>query len=601
MATSPYTQDKRIARFKTPLGKDELALIRFEAREAVSRPFEYRIEAVNAAKTVLSFDDAIGKHCTVSIRTVDGAGERIFDGMLAEARWVETRREGNIYELVLRPWLWMLSKRVNSLIFHEKTAPEIIAAIFGEHGGLADFQPSLSKSYPKREYCAQYRESDMDFVCRLMEEEGIFYYFRHSDGAHKLIMGDGATACSPVPKGSRPFVATEAADRGENEHFHLWRPERHFTTGKVMLNDYDFEKPSANMKAEKQGDAAYSHGKLESYVYPGRYVEQSDGNGYAEARLDSLRAEDARVKAEGDVVSLYPGALVTLTGHPDGKQNEQYFVLSTTHRFAGESYRSGTGDTSGYQGGFELMRSDKPYAPPASTPKPFIRGPQTAKVVGDGEIDCDKYGRILVRFHWDRKSDESRRVRVAQVFAGQKWGAIFTPRVGMEALVEFLEGDPDQPIVVGTVYNADNMPPFDLPGKKNLSGWKTNTTTGGGGYNEFVMDDSSGSELVRLHAQKDLDSTIENDEKRLIENDRETIIHNNDTLDVTNEISITAGTKITLTVGKSSITIDPMSIKIAAPMVEITADMQFKSNSKLLSQHEAGATMIINGTIVKIN
>lgn len=598
---SPYTQDKRIARFRTPLGQDELALINFEATEAVSHPFEYRIEAVSTARTVLDFNEAIGKHCTISIRTVDGAGERIFDGMLAEAHWVETRREGHIYELVLRPWLWMLSKRVNSLIFHDMTAPQIIARIFGEHGGLADFQQSLSRSYPVREYCAQYRESDMDFVCRLMEEEGIFYYFRHSDGAHKLVMGDGATACTAIPKGSRPFIATEAADRGENEHFFLWRPERHFTTGKVVLNDYNFEKPSANMKAEKEGDAPYAHGKLESYSYPGRYVEQNEGTGYAQARLDSLRAEDARVKAEGDVVSLYPGALVTLTGHPDGKQNEQYLVLSTKHRFAGESYRSGTGDATGYQGGFELMRSDKPYAPASATPKPFIRGPQTAKVVGDGEIDCDKYGRILVRFHWDRKGDESRRVRVAQVFAGQNWGAVFTPRVGMEALVEFLEGDPDQPIVVGTVYNADNMPPFDLPGKKNISGWKTNTTTGGGGYNEFVMDDSSGSELVRFHAQKDLDSTIENDEKRLIENDRATTIHNNDTLDVTNEISVTAGSKITLTVGKSSITIDPMSIKIAAPMVEITAEMQFKSNSKLLSQHEAGATMIINGTIVKIN
>lgn len=598
---SPYTQDKRIARFNTPLGKDELALIRFEAKETLSRPFEYRVEAINTAKNILKFDDAIGKHCTVTIRTVDGAGERVFDGMLTEARWLDTRREGHIYELVLRPWLWLLSKRVNSLIFHDKTAPQIIAEVFGEHGGLADFEPSLSRSYPVREYCAQYRESDMDFVSRLMEEEGIFYFFRHSDGAHKLIMGDSATACRAVPKGSRPFVSTEATDRRKNEHFSLWRPERNFTTGKVLLNDYDFKKPSANMKAEKEGDATYGHGKLESYVYPGRYVQQSDGEGYAQARLDGLRAEDARVKAEGDVASLYPGALVTLTGHPDASQNEQYLVISATHRFTGESYRSGTGDASGYEGDYELMRSDKPYAPPALTPRPFIRGPQTAKVVGDGEIDCDKYGRVLVRFHWDRKGDKSRRVRVAQVFAGQKWGAIFTPRVGMEALVEFLEGDPDQPIVVGTVYNADNMPPFDLPGQKNVSGWKSNSTTGGGGYNEFVMDDSSGSELVRFHAQKDLDSTIENDEKRLIENDRTTTIHNNDKLDVANEINVTAGTKITLTVGKSSITIDQMSIKIESPTVEIETDFQFKSKSKILSQHEASATMIINGTIVKIN
>jgi type VI secretion system secreted protein VgrG len=597
---SSYTQDQRIARLTTPLGKDRLALISFEAVETISRPFEYRIEAINTDRQILTFDDAVGKHCTVRLLSIDGT-ERFFDGMLAQARWLETRREGNIYELTLRPWLWLLSKRVNSLIFHDKTAPQIISEVFGEHGGLANFQQSLSKPYPVREYCAQYRESDMDFVSRLMEEEGIFYFFRHSEGAHKLVMGDGATACQPVPRGTRPFVATGQADRRETEHFSLWRPQRRFTTGKVAMTDYDFKRPSANLKAEKEGEARYENGKLESFEFPGRYVEQSDGAGYARARLESLRAEDERVQAEGDCVSLHPGALVTLGGHPDGAQNEQYMVLSASHTFEGESYSSGVGDASGYGGAYELMKSDKPYAPLALTPRPFIRGPQTAQVVGEGEIDCDKYGRVLLRFHWDRKSDKSRRVRVAQVFAGQNWGAIFTPRVGMEALVDFLEGDPDQPIVVGTVYNGDNMPPFDLPGKKNVSGWKSNSTTGGGGYNEFVMDDSKDSELVRFHGQKDLDSTIENDETRLVKNDRTTKIENNDTLDVGNEILIKAGNKITITVGNSSITMDPMSIKIESPSVEVTTSLEFKSNSKLLSEHKAGATMIINGTIVKIN
>ncbi|MBX3567728.1 MAG: type VI secretion system tip protein VgrG [Rhizobiaceae bacterium] len=597
---SLYSQDQRIAKLTTPLGKDRLALISFEATETISRPFEYRIEAVSTDKQILGFDDAVGKHCTVTLRSIDG-GERVFDGMLAETRWLETRREGNIYELVLRPWLWVLSKRVNSLIFHDKTAPQIISEIFGEHGGLADFQQSLSKSYPVREYCAQYRESDMDFASRLMEEEGIFYFFRHSEGAHKLVMGDGATACRPVAKAVRPFVATGQADRRKTEHFALWRPQRKLTTGKVAMTDYDFKRPSANLKADKEGDAGYDNGKLESFDFPGHYVEQSDGSGYARARLESLRAEDERVIAEGDCVSLYPGALVTLAEHPDEAQNDQYMVLAATHTFKGESFRSGTGDASGYGGAYELRKSEKPYAPLALTPKPFIRGPQTAEVVGDGDIDCDKYGRVLLRFHWDRKSDKSRRVRVAQVFAGQNWGAIFTPRVGMEALVEFLEGDPDQPIVVGTVYNGDNMPPFDLPGKKNLSGWKSNSTTGGGGYNEFVMDDTKGSELVRFHGQKDLDSTIGNDETRLVKNDRSTTIKNNETLDVTNEVSITAGTKLTITVGKSSITMDPMSIKIESPTVEISTSMLFKTESKMISQHDAKATMIINGTIVKIN
>ncbi len=597
---SANTQDKRIGSLETPLGKDKLVLLGFEGTETLSRPFEFKVEALNTDKNVLVFDDAIGKHCTVTVQSIDG-DSRDFDGYLAEARWKGTQAEGNAYELILRPWLWLLSKRVNSLIFHDKTAPDIITEIFQEHGGLADFQKSLSKSYPTLEYCAQYRESDLEFVSRLMEEHGISYHFRHSKASHRLVMGDGISAYKTVARGLRPFIAIDQRNRRDTEHVSLWRPERKFTTGNVAMTDYDFKKPSANLKAEKSGDAVYDNGKLEKFQYPGRYVSQGDGAGYAEARLDMERAEDNRVFAEGDCVSFHPGALFDLAEHPDDAQNRQYLVVQASHSFSGESYRSGSGDAKPYEGDYEFMRADKPFAPAMSTPKPYIRGPQTAKVVGDGEIDCDKYGRILVRFHWDRKSDQSRRVRVAQVAAGQNWGAIFTPRVGMEVLVDFLEGDPDQPIIVGCVYNGDNMPPYALPGEKNISGWKTNSTTGGGGYNELVMDDTKGSELVRFHAQKDLASTVENDEKREVKNDRTTKIGNDDTLDVTREIKITAGSKITLTVGQSSITMDPMSIKIDSPSIEITTSLQFKSSSKLLSQHEAGATMIINGLLVKIN
>ncbi len=597
---SPYTQDQRIGRLEIRELGDQLALLSISGTEGLSQLFEYRVEAISLEKKILNFDKAIAEHCTVFLQTVDG-GERVFDGMLAEARWIGTRVEGHAYELILRPWLWLLSKRINSKIFHDKTAPEIIRLIFNEHGGLANFQPSLTKGYPKLEYCAQYRESDMDFVCRLMEEHGISYHFRHSASNHKLVMGDGLSAYQAVAGASRPFISIAEQHNRDKEHLSLWRPERKYVTGKVAMVDYDFKKPSANMKAEKSGDSKFEQGKFESYVHPGRYVNAAEGLLYAEAQLDMRRGEDCHFHAEGDCATLYPGALVNLTGHPEDDQNQQYLVLKATHRYEGQSYRSGTGGAQVYQGVYEFIQSDQPFAPPMTTPKPYIRGPQTAKVVGGGEIDCDKYGRIQVRFHWDRKSDHSRWVRVAQVAAGQSWGAIFTPRVGMEVIVDFLEGDPDQPIIIGCVYNQNNMPPFDLPGKKNISGWKTNSTTGGGGYNELVMDDSKGSELVRFHGQKDLDSTVENDERRLIKNDRKTQINNNDTLNVTNEISITAGTKITITCGKSKITMDPMSIKIESPNVEINTELQFKSNSKLLSQHEAKATMIINGTIVKIN
>lgn len=597
---SSYTQDKRVASFETPMGANELVVTSFRGTEGLSELFEYELEVVNTAKEILKFDEAIGKNCTLTMRTMDG-GERHFDGILTEAKWLSGTTEGSIYRLILRPWLWLLSKRSNCLIFREKTAPQIIKAIFEAHGGLADFKDSCSKSYPVLEYCAQYRESDMDFVCRLMEQHGISYHFRHEKGAHKLVMGDDSSVYLPVAGSSRPFNPVDANRRRESEHLAAWQPERKFTTGKITLNDYDFKKPSSKLEAEKSGDAQYAHAQLEDYDYPGKYVKQSEGMDYAQARLDMVRAEDSHYLADGDCVSLAPGNLMSLTDHPDGAQNEQYLVLRCKHTFTGQSYRSATGDSLPYVGAYEFMRSDKPFAPAIVTPKPFVHGPQTAKVIGEGEIDCDEHGRILVRFHWDRKSDQSRRVRVAQVWASQNWGAIFTPRIGMEVVVDFLEGDPDQPIVIGCVYNGDNKPPYPLPDKKNITGWKSNSTTGGGGYNEFVMDDTSGSELVRFHGQKDLNSTIENDEKREVKNDRKSKIGHDDKLRVDNELVIDAGMKITIKVGQSSIVIDNMSITIEAAMIDIKAKMQLHTKSDIMAQHEASAMFTIKGGIVMIN
>lgn len=599
MAT--YTQDKRLAEFQTPVGTDKLVIKSFEGREGLSELFEYRFEVINKDRTYFKFDDALGKNCTLTMRTID-AGDRYFDGILTEARWLSDNTEGTVYSLVLRPWLWLLSKRSNSLIFRDKTAPQIIKEIFEKHGGIAKFKVgSSSRNYPVLEYCAQYRESDMDFVCRLMEQHGISYHFTHEKGEHTLVMGDDASAYQPVSGATRPFVAVDARHQRKTEHLSLWQPERRFTTGKVTLNDYDFKKPQSNLIAEKTGDAQYEQGKLEDYDYPGSYVVQGDGMDYAQIRLDAYRAEDGHYHGEGDCSSLYPGCLVTLTDHPDGGQNEQYLVLRCSHTAVGENYRSGAGAAQAYVGRYEFMRADKPYAPPMATERPYIRGPQTAEVIGEGEIDVDEWGRILVRFHWDREEDQSRRVRVAHVWAGKNWGAVFTPRIGMEAVVEFLEGDPDEPLVVGCVYNGDNKHPYAMPDKKNISGWKSNTTTGGNGYNELVMDDSSGSELVRMHAQKDLDSTVENDEKRHVLNDRKTNIDNDDKLEVGNELYIKAGAKITLIVGSSSIVMDGQSIKIDSPNVSIKTKFSLETKSDLTAKHEAGVNLTITAAMVNIN
>ncbi len=469
MATS-FRQDTRIGELETPLGKDKLVLVRLDAAEGLSELFEYRVEALSDAAD-LDLSSAMGKHCTVSFKPIKG-DKRYFDGILVESQWLGPREGGELYRLILRPWLWVLSQTSNCLIFHEKTAPQIIGDIFGKHGGLADFEQVLTKTYPKLEYCVQYRESDMDFVCRLMEDNGISYHFRHSDGAHKLIMGDSSSAYEPLADRAGSLLSDRAQQHlRKEEHFHEWHPQRRFTSGKKSLNSYDFKKPSKSLdhrQERRHRFRAWRPRGLRLYGHPsgslarqrrrplraGRHrQDQGDGRAFLRRRrlreLLSWRAGRSRQpsKLESRTTNIWRSAAGTLPA---------------------EGYTSGAGSQAGetYEGTYEFMRADRKFAPPAVTPKPYIRGPQTAKVVGKGEIDVDKHGRILVRFHWDRKNDNSMRCRLAQVWAGKCWGGIFIPRMDMEVIVEFLEGDPDRPLVVGTVYNGENKPPYTLPDEK---------------------------------------------------------------------------------------------------------------------------------------
>jgi type VI secretion system secreted protein VgrG len=596
--TSPYTQDTRIGSFTTPLGKDTLVLRSFQGKEAMSDLFEFRVQAL-ATERGLDFDKAIGRNCTVSLKTLEG-GTRHFDGMLTEVQLLSEVDEGLVYGLVLRPWLWLLSK---SRIFHEKTPPQIIAEIFGKHGGLARYEQLLSREYPALEYAVQYRESDMDFVRRLMENHGISFHFRHGEGQHSLVMGDGARAYKPIPGERRPFIALEKYHQRETEHLFRWAPERKFTSGRFTLKDYDFERPTADMLAEKSGDSRYAHGKFEVFDYPGSYVHKPVGEDYAKWRLDRELSTDGRFAAEGDCISCAPGTLVTLSGHPDNSQNRKYLALSCTHTFFSEAYRSQRKimEEEAYKGSYEFLEADRAYAPEAVTPRPYLRGPQTAIVVGEGEIDCDEYGRVKVRFHWDRNHDDSMRVRVAQVWASDKWGGMFIPRVGMEVIVDFLEGDPDHPIIVGCVYNGQNMPPYDLPGEKNTSGWKSDSTPGGGGYNEIAMDDTAGSELLRVHAQKDMDVTVENDENRTVGRNRSTSIGADDSHNVGRDLYIEAGSSITLKVGSSTIVIDGTSITMKSATISGHAMAHLETKSDMSATHTASGPLVIKGAIVNIN
>lgn len=591
-------QKSRIAELKTPLGKDELVLTRFDGSEGLSELFTYNIEALSETQDV-NFDGALGGKCTVSVKSHDQT--RHFNGMLVEAQWTGAREGYFSYRLVLRPWLWLLSRVSDCRIFSDMTAPEIIKEIFGKHG-FAKFKDKLSETYKKREYYVQYRETDLDFVTRTMEEFGIYYFFEHEDGDHHLVLADAKSSHAPLPGGGTIPYRPLLASRSREEHLRHWVPGRRFNTGRVVLKDYDYFKPSAPLLSESESASNYQNSKLETFDYPGRYVEKSDGDRYSKVRLEAEQASDKRCQGSGVAVSLFPGALMNLAEHPAGSQNKEYLIVRAMHSLSTEYFRSGASPDAEetYSGRYEYLPSSQPFRSPMLTPKPVVRGPQTAMVVGEGEIDIDEHGRIIVQFHWDRKKDESRRVRIGQVWSGKKWGGIFIPRVGMEVIVEFLEGDPDQPLVVGTVYNKDYQPPYDLPGEKNIAGWKSESTEGGGvqDYNEFVFDDTKGSEKIRVNAQKDMEIVIEHDDDQTVKNNRTIEVKGTHSEVVDGTMTIESKTMIVLKVGLSSITIDSGSISINSLAINLNGSASINQMAPVINI--TGATSLNLATNVFI-
>ena len=523
---APFKQTERLGRLSTALGSDVLALLRFDGTDHLNDLFEYRVEAL-AIRDDLDFDALVGTHATVEVEAHDQM--RPFDGIVTSARWAGVGENGHRYDLTLRPWFWLAGRRRNQRIFHNKTVVEILQELLGEYAGLGDpaLEISLSKSYPKLEYTVQYRESDLDFARRQMERAGISFHFRHSIGSHTLVLTDDVLAHPEI--GARPFKRYDGHHQYEQEHFWDWAPERNITTGAVRLVDYNFKKPNQAMETEHMGDAAHAQGQIESFDYPGDYLAQDVGKLVAGLRTEQERGADRRNRAVGDCVSLGAGMRMTLTGDQVPGLGETYLCLSASHHFVSEAYGSGGQGSDGYSftGSYVLMPDTAPMAPPKRTPVAVVQGPQTAMVVGEGEIDCDEYGRILLRFHWDLANAYSMRCRVSQNWAGGGWGGMVIPRIGMEVLVEFIDGDPDKPIVTGNVFNGKNGVPYELPANKTRSTFRTNTHNGQGnatGFNELRFEDQSGEEEIFMHAQKDMSIEVLNDRaKRVARNQAEEV------------------------------------------------------------------------------
>jgi type VI secretion system secreted protein VgrG len=518
-------QARREFAVSSTLGKDVLLFNRMTATEALSGLF-----AIDLA--LLSPDPAIDAKAIlgtpVCVRVdLPAGGRRYFHGLCTDFHYTGDFGELFGYRAVLRPWLWVLTRSADCRIFQKQTTPEIIKQVFADHGFSGDVKELLSRSYEPWEYCVQYRETAFNFVSRLMEHEGIYYYFEHESDKHTLVLVDSTSAHTNAGGYAEvPYYPPTQTGRRKRDSISDWKMSWEIQSGTTTHSDYDFKNPALDLLAQTQGPAGHDHDGQEIYDYPGIYTGTDLGGSLSTIRLDELRARYQVARGHGDARGLRTGSIFSLTGHPRRDQNGEYLITSTTCHAVSNSYSGGAGaGEHEFTCDFTAISSKTQFRPPRVTPKPVVNGPQTAVVVGPAgeEIHTDPYGRIMVQFHWDRRGQKDENsscwIRVGQLWASGSWGSIWVPRIGMEVIVEFLEGDPDRPIVTGNVYNGANKTPYSLPADKTKSTIKTNSSKGGGGSNEIRFEDKKGSEEMYVHAQKDMNHVVENDHSVQIGND----------------------------------------------------------------------------------
>ncbi|MFT5532223.1 MAG: type VI secretion system secreted protein VgrG [Burkholderiaceae bacterium] len=648
----PANQTNRDVFVKSALADDVLLFKTMHCSEQLGHLFEYRI-ALSSSKLDIKIDDVLGKPMTVTLESDDG-GPRHFNGLVTRFAYKGWRDGMASYEALVRPALWLLTRSSNCRIFQGNTAIEIVKmvcanAVYGEAIQIDVTQISATPEI--RDYCVQYRESDFSFVCRLLEEEGIYFYFKHTASDHTMVLADSYGAHSTVNYYETVrFVDAGSSQEAGVEAVTKWMPRGEIQAGEYVLDDYDFEKSSSSINggltAKATIPAAFAQSTFEHYDYPGRYRDSSVGTALARARMESLHGQCEEINAECSVPGIACGALFTLEDHPRDDQNRTFLITSAQTELVGDDYASG-GQSGGvdFRCSFTAVGNEHSYRPARQWHKPFMQGPQTAMVVGKAgeEIWTDKYGRIKVQFHWDRlgKEDEASScwVRVSQAWAGKGWGAMFIPRIGMEVVVNFLDGDPDRPLVTGCVYNSDAMPPYALPAEQTKSVIKTNSSKGGGGYNELRFEDKKDSEEIFIQAEKDYNRVVKNndtlkvgfekadqgdqtiginhdqslevgnDRKVKVVNDHTEEVGNNQTItikadqkvDVAKTIVIEAGTSIELKVGSSSIKIEASKITIKSVEIAIESSAATVIKAGATMSVKAGAIMTIEGAMVKIN
>jgi type VI secretion system secreted protein VgrG len=600
---------------KSDLG-DKLQPASFSGSEQLGQLFSYNLKVLSKDGEVALLP-LLGSSMTVTFDTGDYT--RHFNGIVAEISQTgfesfSGKRQAE-YALTLVPKPWLLLHKIDCRIYLKKSVPTIVKDVLAEIG-YSDVKLSLSGDYPERDYCVQYRESYFNFISRLMEQEGIYYFFQHRDGVHTMVLADslgahGATGgFDELPY--RPQTGTSKAS--SEPAITEFSTARSVQTIKYSLTDYDPLDPKKSLlgfESISNADGNHRVPKLDSFDYPGDHLTAAAGKHYAQVRLEAINVARSLCTGATNVCGVLTGALFKLTKFPRAELNQEYLVVGSTVHIENAAEVSGAQGSNQFFCHFSAIQSRQPFRSMPTAVKPGIVGLQTAVVSGSDtaeDISVDKYGRIQVTFHWNKPDKEnfhiSCPVRVASSWAGKNWGAVSIPRVGQEVVVSFLEGDPDRPLVIGSVYNADNMPPYTLPDNMTQSGIKSRSHKGGGAedFNELRFEDKKGSEDFFMHAQKDMHVEVENDRVVTVDHDEKMTVKNDQTEDVTGKRTTTVGKDDKLDVTGNGTTTIGQKFKLSAgteiELVTGAASIVMKSSGAIDIK---GVNVSIKGVSVKID
>ena len=545
----PFTQKDRAVEFTTPLGENVLLIKSLVGTEELGRLYKFELELISE-NTQINFDDIIGQNVTIRMNVKNGK-IRYFNGYVS--CFIQSDPEGPFarYHATVTPWLWFLTQASDCRIFQKKTVPQIIEEVLKGHG-FDNYEPRLTGDYRSWEYCVQYRETDFNFVSRLMEQEGIYYYFSHEKDSHTLILADSLSTHESCPGYDEIGYRPPTESGSHNESITYWMLKKELLTSSFAHTDFDFMNPKNPLKAVSEIPRDHAEAKFEFYDPPGEYLTHTEGDEVAKIRIEEIQARHSIYQGKSDARGILLGGKFSLTDYYREDRNQEYMVTSiqhivTTDFFGGDS----SGSVDPYQCAITAIVSDTQFRCARLTAKPTVSGPQTAIVVGSGEIHTDEYGRVKIQFHWDRdgKNDENSScwVRVSQNWAGKKWGGMFLPHVGHEVIVEFLEGDPDRPIITGRVYNADNMPPEALPGNKTKSIIRDH------GKNEIILEGAEGDQNIRIfspvqNTTLQLGAAIEGNVYLSTEGDEIIIIKGNRVENITQNVNTTVEGNVTTNV-----------------------------------------------------